>query len=107
MSKRKTILTGIFAFVIGLSMAVPIRASADSDHWWDRHHDKHWEENHQHDTHYHEWRWQKDHDHYSAYSYAPGSGYHPANGEGMRDPRNPNLFWACDSEGHHCHWSGR
>jgi hypothetical protein len=107
MSKRKKILTGIFAFVIGLSVAAPMRASADSDHWWDHHHDKHWEENHQHDTHYHEWWWQKDHDHYSAYSYAPGSAYHPVNGEGMRDPRNPNVFWACDSDGHHCHWAAR
>jgi hypothetical protein len=107
MSKRRKILTGIFSLVIGLGVAAPMQASAANDHWWDRHHDKHWEENHRHDTHYHEWWWQKDHDHYRAYSYAPGSAYHPADGEGMRDPRNPNVFWACDSDGHHCHWAER
>jgi len=31
----------------------------------------------------------------------------PANGEGMINQRNPNLYWACDSQGHHCHWAPR
>jgi hypothetical protein len=34
-------------------------------------------------------------------------GYLPPNGEGMVDSRNQNLYWACDSEGHHCHWARR
>jgi hypothetical protein len=25
----------------------------------------------------------------------------------MISPRNPNLYWACNSEGHHCHWAPR
>ena len=31
----------------------------------------------------------------------------PANGEGMVSRNNPNFFWACDSEGHHCRWARR
>jgi hypothetical protein len=34
-------------------------------------------------------------------------GYVPANGQGMVNAQNPNLYWACDSEGHHCHWARR
>jgi hypothetical protein len=100
MLKRKKILAGIFALVVGFSLALPMRASADDYHWSDRHH-------HEHDAHYHEWWWHRDHDHYSAYTYQPGRSYIPGNGEGMVDPRNPNLFWACDGDGHHCHWAMR
>jgi len=107
MLKRKRILSAIFALVMGVSLTSPIRASAEDNHWWDYHHDKNWEEHHRNDPHYHEWWWDKDHDHSSGHTYAPGSAYHPANGEGMRDPRNPNVYWACDSEGHHCHWARR
>jgi len=102
MSKRNKILTGIMALVIGLSVAIPMRASADE---WNHDHDYH---------HHHAWRWERDRDHYRAYpyeappAYAYGNrGYVPANGQGMVDPRNPNLFWACDSQGHHCHWAPR
>jgi hypothetical protein len=99
MSKRKKVLTGIFALVIGLSVAVPMRASAAD---WD-HHDN---------GHHHAWRWQRENDHYRAYPYTPGyaygqRGYVPSNGQGMVNPRNPNLYWACDSGGHHCHWAPR
>jgi hypothetical protein len=31
----------------------------------------------------------------------------PANGQGMVDPRRPSLVWACDPQGHHCHWARR
>jgi hypothetical protein len=31
----------------------------------------------------------------------------PANGEGMVSRNNPNVFWACDSDGHHCRWARR
>ncbi len=104
MLKRKKILAGIFATVVALSAALPMSASAADDHWWDRNHHEHWD--HHNDEHYREWAWQRDHDHYRAYTYAPGYGYH-ANGAGMVDPRNPRLMWACDSQGHHCHWAPR
>jgi len=31
----------------------------------------------------------------------------PANGDGMVSERHPGLVWSCDSQGHHCHWTGR
>jgi hypothetical protein len=83
-------------------VAVPMRASADEYNHVGHHH--------------HAWRWQHDHDHYRAYpynqpvapAYAYGNrGYAPANGQGMVDRRNPNLYWACDAGGHHCHWAPR
>jgi hypothetical protein len=100
MSKRRKILAGVFALVIGLSVAVPMRASADDYNHYN------------HVNHHHSWRWHWDNDHYRAYPVAPAyaygqRGYGPANGQGMVDPRNPNLYWACDSEGHHCHWAPR
>jgi hypothetical protein len=106
---RKRILSGIFALMVGLSVALPMRASAD----WD---------DHPHYRHHHEWRWEREHDYYRAYpyaappaySYAPGYGYNyrryryvPENGQGMVNPRHPNLYWACDSDGHHCRWAPR
>jgi hypothetical protein len=100
MNKRKKILSGIFAVVIGLSVALPLRASADSDdHYAGR-------------RHHQSWRWEHENDHYRAYPYAPSyaygqRGYVPSNGQGMINPRNPNLYWACDSDGHHCHWAPR
>jgi hypothetical protein len=127
MSKRKKILSGIFALIIGLSVAMPMRASAeDHDHDRDYHHHE-WRIDRDRD-HDRDWRWQRDgrwsrdydrdwrwdryEDHYRAYPHAPGyaygqRGYLPRNGQGMINPRNPNLFWACDSDGHHCHWARR
>ena len=32
-------------------------------------------------------------------------GYIPPNGAGMVSRNHPNAYWACDSEGHHCHWA--
>jgi hypothetical protein len=120
MSKRKKILSGVFALIIGLSLALPMRASAAD---WDHHHDHHWNgwrwhRDYDHDDYGHAWRWHRDHDHYvgAPYAYrtapyAPGYAYSrgnlPANGEGMIDPTNRNLYWACNSEGHHCHWAPR
>jgi hypothetical protein len=101
MSKWMKRLAGIFALLIGLSVAMPLQASAD-----DWHHDR--------DYHHQVWRWERDHDHYRAYPMTPEYAYGarrryipPANGEGMLNPRNPNLYWACDSDGHHCHWAPR
>ncbi|MBV8450683.1 MAG: hypothetical protein JOZ29_00215, partial [Deltaproteobacteria bacterium] len=34
-------------------------------------------------------------------------GYLPPNGEGMVNRGDPNMFWACDPQGHHCHWARR
>ena len=34
-------------------------------------------------------------------------GYLPSNGEGMVNRSNANLYWACDSHGHNCHWARR
>jgi hypothetical protein len=31
----------------------------------------------------------------------------PPNGEGMINKRDPNLYWACNSNGNHCHWQPR
>jgi hypothetical protein len=31
----------------------------------------------------------------------------PANGEGMVNSKNPNFYFGCDSEGHHCTWKRR
>jgi hypothetical protein len=102
MSKRKKILSGVFALVIGLSVAVPMRASADDYNYRAHHHNA--------------WRWNHYQDHDRAYpapAYAYGQrgygqrGYIPANGQGRIDPNNPNLYWACDSDGHHCHWAPR
>ncbi len=33
--------------------------------------------------------------------------YLPPNGEGKVNPNNPNLYWGCDSHGHHCTWKPR
>jgi hypothetical protein len=115
MSKRKKILSGIFALVIGLSVAVPMRASADDhDHDVNHHYVWHWDRDHDRDNHGHAWQWQWDRDHYRGHPYAPVPGYAygqrgylPPNGEGMINPNNPNLYWACDSQGHHCHWAPR
>jgi hypothetical protein len=101
MSKRKKILAGVFAVIIGLSVAMPTRASAD-----ERDHDSY--------RHHNSWRWERDNDHYRAYPYAPPAyaygyrrRYYSPNGQGMVNPRNSNLYWACDSDGHHCHWAPR
>jgi hypothetical protein len=36
-----------------------------------------------------------------------GGGYGRAFGGAMVNPRHPGLMWACDSQGHHCHWAQR
>jgi len=101
MSKRKKMLSGLLALVIGLGIAIPMSASADD---------------YNHVRHHHAWRWHHENDHYRAYPYggqvAPGYAYgHRVyalpNGQGMVNPRNPNLYWACDFDGHHCHWAPR
>jgi hypothetical protein len=129
MNKRKKILSGILALAMGLTLSLPIKAAArDWDHDGDSHHHA-WhgdrargDWDHDGDYHGRNWRWQAEGDHYRGYPYytAPGyahitpyngyayrRGYLPENGQGMVNPRNPNLFWACDSDGHHCRWARR
>jgi hypothetical protein len=116
MNKRTRILSGVCALMIGLSLALPMRAAADDkDH--DRgHQHQTWRSDHDRDHQHQAWRWQRDENYYRAYPYTPPPAYYsywqqqqylPENGEGMINPRNPNLYWACDSEGHHCHWAPR
>jgi hypothetical protein len=46
--------------------------------------------------------------HYSNGYYGPlGHQVLPPNGEGMINKRNPNLIWACNGDGNHCHWARR
>ena len=104
MNTRNKVLSGIFAVTVGLSMAMPLKASAN-DMYPEHHH--------------HSWRWTRDHDHYRASPYEQSNNYRyepryaygnrpiPADGQGIINRRNPNLYWACDSDGHHCHWARR
>jgi hypothetical protein len=117
MKKRTRILSGVCAFIIGLSLALPMRAAADN---WDHGDNDRGHQYQDHDRgHQHQswWRWQRDNDHYRGYPYTPPPAYAyryqrryqylPENGQGMINPRNPNQYWACDSDGHHCHWAPR
>jgi hypothetical protein len=106
MTLRKKIIIGALALTIGIGMssALPTRARADSDDW--RHHDHHaWR------WHHHHRDWDDYHRGYRDYPQGPAYGYHPGyiprNGEGMISRDNPNFYWACDGDGHHCHWARR
>ena len=90
---KKRILSGMFALTLGFAIASPGRALADDWHHWG--HDE-WPEHHDGDR--DDWRWRDRGDWYRPL---------PRNGEGMINQRNPNLYWACNSEGHHCHWAPR
>ncbi len=143
MSKRKKLLTGMFALIIGLSVAMPMASADDAQHHdhdqdhhqtWDNGRNHYRDAHHDRDDHHSAWNWRWDHDHYTAspydrpspynrpspyepnYAYGagqrrpysrPGRAGIPANGQGMVDPRHPGLYWACDSDGHHCHWAPR
>ena len=120
MTLKKKILAGALIVAIGTSMAIPTTVRADD--WW-HHHDRHdqswWARAHDHDRdrNYrdrdrdHARDWDRDRDwsyNHPEYRYYPnGQRSIPPNGEGMINNRNPNLYWACDSEGHHCHWARR
>jgi Ni/Co efflux regulator RcnB len=115
MSWKKRILSGIFALMVGLTLMMPARALADDWHHHDQdHHDRdhHASQWHDHDrdrNHGYDHDRNRDYNH----AYRPGYGYGnrgrsiPPNGQGMVNARNPNLYWACDSDGHHCHWAPR
>ena|SRR5712671_3097924 len=91
---------------------------------WDNHRGRGWggnedeeeEEEHEHQGYYRQpygYRYQQQPYRYSypaphRYGYRQRYGYGiPRNGAGMINPRHPGLIWACDSQGHHCHWARR
>ena len=110
---------------IGLSVALPMQATADEWHHDHPvaaarvHHQEVRRDREAYDAHHHFWQWRRENDHYRAYPYTPTYAYGagprrpyygagiPANGAGMIDPSNHNLMWACDTDGHHCHWAPR
>jgi hypothetical protein len=117
---KKRILSGMFALTLGFAIASPGRALADDwHHWghdeWREHHDgdrddgRRWRHDHDGDRD-DGWRWRHDHDGDRDDAWRGRDDWYrplPRNGEGMISPRNPNLYWACNSEGHHCHWAPR
>jgi hypothetical protein len=94
MDLKRKLIAGVIALAVGNCFALPTSARADSDDW--HHHD------------HHEWRWHH-HDRDWDDHYRPGyrGQYLPPDGQGMISRRNPNFYWACDGDGHHCHWARR
>ena len=122
-NQKKRLLSGVLAMTVGLSLAMPMRAlahdwdneqhhkfwshRADDDGYWRRHHDDD-------DDRAYPRQWNDDDDYWTNRSWANRNHYWtyrnralPPNGEGMINRRNPNFFWACDGDGHHCHWARR
>jgi hypothetical protein len=107
MNLRKKLLAGAFALAIGTSLAIPTTARADD--WWhhDRDHHSWWAREHDHNRDYYLGHNDRYYNH-PGYNYYPsGQRYLAPNGEGMINARNPNLYWACDADGHHCQWARR
>ena len=133
MISKKTILAWVFSAIVSVAMlAIPGRALAhdhdgDGDGWGHKqwHHD-----NGQHRGWYKHQGGDRDedeeeeHEHRGYYQQPYGYGYghqepdgdegygwnqprYGYNGNGMVNRRHPNLYWACDSQGHHCHWARR
>ena len=113
MTKRNKILSGVLALSVGLIMAMPMRASADESNYHHHHHHWHWDRDNDHyratpyEDHYRATPYQPTYAYPSEHRFAYGNRVVPENGEGMINRRNPNLYWACDSDGHHCHWARR
>jgi len=130
----KLLKTAVASFLVMGTLAMAVPSSARADDW---HHDRavqhwRWEHRDQNRSEHNRFEWNRNHpyanhpyvnrpyaygNHYynNGYGYR-GNGYYnnslghqnlPANGEGMINKRNPNLFWACDSDGNHCHWQPR
>ena len=119
MTLKKQLIAGALALAIGSSVAIPTTSRADD--WW-HHHDSHegswWDRDHDRDRDYRnrdrdyhpDWDRERDwsYNHPGYRYYNPNFQRHiPPNGQGMINRRNPNLYWSCDSDGHHCHWARR
>ncbi|SRR5713226_1741343 len=104
MTLKKKLLSGMFALLVGVAVASPGRALADEwrqggNHEWREHHDGDRDDAS---------RWHRDHDRYAwRHHDRDWNRPLPRNGEGMINRNSPNLYWACSSEGHHCHWAPR
>jgi hypothetical protein len=133
MISKKAIFAGIFSVLVGIGMLVmPTGAMAhDRDHdgggWGHRHHDngRHlgWNKHRGDDDDYrgggyyqqpNNYGYQQpyrygrgDNDGDEGYRYGNGRRSNGWNGNGMVSRRHPGLIWACDSQGHHCHWARR
>lgn len=135
MISKKALIAWIFSAIVGLGMlAMPARALAhDWDHdgdgggWrhprhdnglhrgWYNHRGEAEEEEHEGGGYYRQpygygyGYGNQEPDGDEGYGWnRPGYGYN-WNGSlnGMVNPRHPGLYWACDSQGHHCHWARR
>lgn len=135
MTTKKAILAWVFSVIVGFGMlAIPSRAMAhdhDDDGWgghdrgwhrgwdnhpgWENHRGYGWggnedeEDEEEEEEHEHEGYYQQPYGYgYQPYGYGRRYGYGlPRNGAGMVNPRHPGLVWACDGDGHHCHWARR
>jgi hypothetical protein len=94
----------------------------DNHHGWENHRGRGWggdEDEEEEEEHEHEGNYQQPYGYgYQPYGYGYQAPYRygygqrygnrlPSNGAGMVNPRHPGLAWACDSQGHHCHWARR
>lgn len=126
MSWKKAMVLWVFSAVVSVGMlATPNRALAhgwdhDGDGWRHQGHDngRHegWDNHHDRDRHENEEE-EEEHEHqgYYQHPYGYGSGWNRPNygsrwngsNNGRSNPRHPGVMWACDSNGHHCHWARR
>jgi hypothetical protein len=134
---KKAIIAGVFSAIIGVGMlAMPVKAMArDWDHdgdggrhenhdngrhngWynqgggnngWYNHRGQNEEEEEEHEGrgYYQQPRYGYGYQEPEDEGYGYGRQFLPRNGAGMVNPRHPGLAWACDSQGHHCHWARR
>ena|ERR1700677_2147117 len=121
----KLLRTAVASFLVMGTLAMAVPSSARADDW---HHDRnvqHWRWDHRNDRDHNRFDGNRNHPYANRpYAYGNpynngygyrGNGYYnslghqnlPPNGEGMINKRNPNLFWACDADGNHCHWQPR
>jgi hypothetical protein len=129
MISKKAIIALVVAAIVGVgTLAIPARALAhgwdhDGDGWRHQRHDnglhRGWYKHRGEDE-------EEEHEGGGYYRQPYGNGYGEPDGDegyprnlpnygynsngsinGMVNPRHPGLYWACDSQGHHCHWARR